>query len=49
MLRYLQRFADTYGCAVFIIDQVTAQINNSSSYMRQCPIPFDGNILAHAS
>lgn len=48
-LRYLQRMADEYGCAVVITNQVVAQVDGGAMFAVDPKKPIGGNIIAHAS
>ena len=48
-LRYLQRIADEFGCAVLITNQVVAQVDGGAMFAVDPKKPVGGNIIAHAS
>lgn len=48
-LRYLQRMADEFGCAVVITNQVVAQVDGGAMFAVDPKKPIGGNIIAHAS
>lgn len=48
-LRYLQRIADEFGCAVVITNQVVAQVDGGAMFAVDPKKPIGGNIIAHAS
>ena len=48
-LRYLQRMADEFGCAVLITNQVVAQVDGGAMFAVDPKKPIGGNIIAHAS
>jgi DNA repair protein RAD51 len=48
-LRYLQRIADEFGCAILITNQVVAQVDGGAMFAVDPKKPIGGNIIAHAS
>jgi len=48
-LRMLLRLADEYGVAVFITNQVVAQVDGGAMFQADPKKPIGGNIIAHAS
>jgi DNA repair protein RAD51 len=48
-MRYLQRIADEFGCAVVITNQVVAQVDGGAMFAVDPKKPIGGNIIAHAS
>jgi DNA repair protein RAD51 len=48
-LRYLQRIADEFGCAILITNQVVAQVDGGAMFAVDPKKPIGGHIIAHAS
>eukprot|EP00287_Rhodomonas_sp_CCMP768_P001973 CAMPEP_0196729816 /NCGR_PEP_ID=MMETSP1091-20130531/10068_1 /TAXON_ID=302021 /ORGANISM="Rhodomonas sp., Strain CCMP768" /LENGTH=129 /DNA_ID=CAMNT_0042072735 /DNA_START=6114 /DNA_END=6503 /DNA_ORIENTATION=- len=46
--RELQRLADAFGIAVVVTNQVSAQVDGSSSFITDPKKPIGGNVVAHA-